>query len=105
MNKHYKQTRVPRKQTTKATKREPSTMRTDKEGKTYETVAKERRCSSRIYRTDKVFYRGRPTLVAIPTDDFCNWKTLVETPKYDHHRHHNKEESNKSYHSIIKYYI
>ena len=32
-------------------------------------------------------------------------QTLVVTPKYDHNHHHNKEESNKSYHSIIKYYI
>jgi hypothetical protein len=51
-------------------------MRTDKVGKTHETVTKECRCSSRIYRIDKVFYTGRPTLVAISTDDnFCNWKT------------------------------
>jgi len=51
-------------------------MRTNKVGKAYETVEKESICSSRIYRTDKVFYRGRPTLVAIPTDDdFFNWKT------------------------------
>jgi len=51
-------------------------MRTDKVRKTYETVRKECRCSSRIYRTDKVFYTGRPALVTISTDDhFCNWKT------------------------------
>jgi hypothetical protein len=51
-------------------------MRTDKVGKTYKTLMQECRCSSRIYRTDKVFYTGKPALVAISTDDdFCNWKT------------------------------
>jgi len=51
-------------------------MGTDEAGKTYETVTKECRCSSRIYRIDQVFYTGRPTLVAKSTDDdLCNWKT------------------------------
>jgi hypothetical protein len=36
------------------------------------------------------------TFVAISTDDLCNWRqTLVATPKYDDHHHHNKGESNK----------
>jgi hypothetical protein len=77
-----------------ATEREPSTRRTAQAQKTYKIVGNECRYRRRIYRTEEVFFIGRPTLVAIST--FATGRpTLVATSMYDKQHHHNTGESTK----------